>query len=413
MDIFKFPYQDYNERPAASAGTDFHEPFYRKTGFWIIVLVILILIIIIQHFPFGKHKKAAPAIPVVVSAVRLADVPVYLSELGAVTPTYTVTVKTQINGQLLRVLYKEGQMVKKGELLAEIDPRPYQAQLTQYEGQLLRDQALLANAQTDLKRYQTLWRQDSVAKQTLDTQVSTVQQYEGAVKFDEGQIQAVKVNLIYCEITSPVDGRVGLRLVDPGNYVQTSDTTGLAVIATLKPITVIFSIPEDNVPDVLEQINAGQVLTVKAYDRQQNKLLATGKLLTIDNQIDPTTGTVKLRAQFENENNTLFPSQFVNAGLLVKTLHHVAVVPTAAVQHGVQNNFVFLVNPDHTVSMKVVSTGVTSGEYTVINSGLAPGQSVVVEGADKLTEGATVSTSDQQQSGATSPNASSQRRAAS
>ncbi|MHB1948336.1 MAG: MdtA/MuxA family multidrug efflux RND transporter periplasmic adaptor subunit [Gammaproteobacteria bacterium] len=377
-----------------------NEPFYRKTNFWLIVLALLVLIILIQHWPFGKKKKTPPPVPVVVATAQTTDVPVYLSELGAVTPTYTVTVRTQINGQLLRVLYKEGQMVKKGELLAEIDPRPYQAQLTQYQGQLLHDQALLANAQLDLKRYQTLWRQDSVSKQTLDTQAALVKQYMGTVKSDEGQIQAIQVNLIYCEIKSPVDGRVGLRLVDPGNFVQTSDTTGLAVIATLQPITVIFSIPEDNIPEVLAQIEAGHELTVNAYDRQQTKLLAVGKLLTIDNQIDPTTGMVKLRAQFANENNTLFPSQFVNAQLLVETLHNAIVVPTAAIQHGVQNNYVYVVNDDKTVSVKSVVTGVVSGQNTVIKSGLTTGQVVVTEGTDKLADGLTVSTSDQKQSAA-------------
>jgi multidrug efflux system membrane fusion protein len=368
-------------------------PFYRKTGFWIIVLIILVIIIFIQHWPFSKNKKLIPTIPVVVSSVKSADVPVFLSELGAVIPTYTITVRTQINGQLLRVLYKEGQIVKKGDLLAEIDPRPYQAQLTQFEGQLLRDQALLANAKLDLKRYQTLWRQDSVAKQTLDTQVSLVNQYMGAVKFDEGQIQAVKVNLIYCQIRSPVDGRVGLRLVDAGNYVQTTDTTGLAVIATLQPITVIFSIPEDNVPEVLEQINTGNVLTVKAYDRQLNKLLAVGTLLTIDNQIDPTTGMVKLRAEFKNENNVLFPNQFVNVLLLVKTLQGAIVVPTAAIQHGAQYNFVYRLNKNNTVNIKPVTTGVVYGQDTVIKSGVAVGEQVVIEGADKLTDGALVTIS--------------------
>lgn len=369
------------------------EPFYRKTGFWLVVLGILILIILIQHWPFGKKNKSPPAVPVVSAIAHTANVPVVLSELGAVVPTYTVTVRTQINGQLLKVLFTEGQMVKKGDLLAEIDPRPYQAQLIQYEGQLIRDKALLANAQLDLQRYQRLWKQDSVAKQTLDTQASLVNQYIGNIKTDEGLILATKVNLIYCEIMSPVDGRIGLRLVDAGNYVQVTDTTGIAVIATLKPITIIFSIPEDNVPEVLEQINAGKSLIVNAYDRQQNKLLATGTLLTIDNQIDPTTGMVKLRAQFANENNALFPNQFVNVQLIVKTLQNATIIATAAIQHGAQNNFVYIINSDKKVNVKVVVPGVVYGEETVIKSGVNPGQMVVIEGADKLTEGSTVSIS--------------------
>jgi multidrug efflux system membrane fusion protein len=373
------------------SSTSIHKPrFYRQNNFWLAVLIVLIIVIFFRHCSFHKKTPPVAAIPVVTALAKSSDVPIYLSELGAVTPVYTVTVRTQINGQLLQVLYKEGQMVKQGDLLAEIDPRPYQAQLTQYEGQLKRDQALLDNANVDLKRYQTLWRQDSVAQQTLATQLALVKQYEGTVKLDEGLIQGVKVNLIYCQITSPVTGRVGLRLVDPGNFVQTTDTTGLAVIATLQPITVIFSIPEDNIPEVLEQISTGQALTVKAYDRQQNKLLSTGKLLTLDNQVDPTTGTVKLRAEFDNKDNKLFPNQFVNANLLVKILPKATVVPTAAVQHGAQNNFVYLLNKNDTVSMKPVIVGVAFGGNTVIKSGVLPGQFVVIQGVDRLTDGAKV-----------------------
>lgn len=375
-------------------GYEGHRPFYRRPRFWLIVVLLLLLIIILKYCSFKKHPPAPPAVPVLTAVAKKSDAPVYLSELGTVTPVYTVTVRTQINGQLMRVLYKEGQMVKKGELLAEIDPRPYEAQLIQYEGQLKRDQALLENARIDLKRYQILWKQDSVAQQTLATQQSLVKQYEGAVKFDEGQIVATKVNLIYCSITSPVDGRVGLRLVDPGNFVQTTDTTGLAVIATLQPITVIFPIPEDNVPDVLQQINAGKELTVKVYDRQQNKLLSVGKLLTIDNQIDTTTGTVRLRAQFDNKDNKLFPNQFVNAELLVKVLKNVTLVPTAAIQNGASGTFVYVVNKDHKVSVKLVVVGTTSDGNTVIRSGVLPGDIVVTQGVDKLTEGTLVSIAD-------------------
>lgn len=378
----------------------FHEPkkrpvFYRTTSFWLIILFILIVIIFIQHNPFShKHHKATPEVPVVVGAARSADVSVYLSELGGVTPVTTVTVKTQINGQLWKVLFKEGQMVKAGQLIAEIDPRPYQAQLVEFEGQLTRDKALLANALLDLQRYQTLWKQNSVAKQVLDTQVSLVQQDEGTVRVDEGLIAGVKVNLIYCEIISPVDGRVGLRLVDPGNFVQTSDTTGIAVIDTLNPIDIVFSIPEDSISDVLDQINAGQTLTVNAFDRLQNKLLATGNLLTIDNQIDPTTGMVKMKAEFQNKELTLFPNQFVNVKLLVKILHNAVVVPTAGIQHGTKNNFVYVLNNNNTVSVVPVVLGVASGDETTITSGVKPGQSIVIEGADKLTDGAAVTISD-------------------
>lgn len=367
-------------------------PFYRMNGFWLIVLAILIFIIFIQHNPFANHKhKKPPAVPVVTAPTRKGDVAVYLTELGGVVPVYSVTVKPQITGQLWKVLFKEGQMVKKGDLLAEVDPRIYQAQLLQYEGQLQRDQATLANDQVNLKRYQVLWRQNSIAKQTLDNQVALVNQDQGTVKLDEGLVQGVKVNLTYCEITSPVDGRIGLRLVDPGNLVQISDTTGIAVVDTLSPIDVIFSIPEDNIPDVLNEIEGGKTLEVKAYDRQQNKVLAVGSLLTIDNQIDPTTGTVKMKAQFQNAEQTLFPNQFVNVQLLVKTLQGAVIVPTAAIQHGPQNStFVYVLNDDKTVSVKPVVVGEVSGEDTVIQSGVTDGQTVVVEGTDKLTDGASV-----------------------
>lgn len=378
------------------SSTSIHKPrFYRKNNFWFAVFIVLILIVFLRHCSFHKKPPPVTAMPVVTAVAKSSDVPVYLSELGAVTPVYTVTVRTQINGQLFQVFYKEGQMVKQGDLLAQIDPRPYQALLIQYEGQLERDQALLDNANVDLKRYKTLWRQDSVSQQTLATQQALVKQYEGTVKLDEGLIQGVKVNLIYCQITSPVTGRIGLRLVDPGNFVQTTDTTGLAIITTLQPTTVIFSIPEDNIPEVLEQMNAGRVLTVKAYDRQQNKLLAVGKLLAIDSEVDPTTGMVKLRAQFENKENQLFPNQFVNANLLVKVLPKATIVSTAAIQHGAQQDFVYLLNTNNTVSMKNVIIGVAFGEYTVVKSGVLPGQSVVIQGVDRLTDGAKVSVTPQ------------------
>jgi multidrug efflux system membrane fusion protein len=373
-------------------------PLNHRLRFWLSVLLIVIVLLLIRsYYASSTQKSHAPLPPpVVLSVAQTKDVPVYLSGLGNVIPTYSVTVKTQINGQLLRVLFKEGQMVKAGDLLAEIDPRPYQAQLVQYEGQLARDMALLANAKIDLQRYKTLWRQDSVAKQTYDTQTSVVQQDEGTVKIDEGLIQSTKLNLLYTEITSPVDGRVGLRLVDPGNYVQVSDTTGLAVIDTINPITVVFTLPEDNIPEVSSQVYANKTLIVKAYDRSQNKLLSTGTLLTIDNQIDPTTGTVKLKAQFKNDDNHLFPNQFVNVKLLVNTLKNAVTVPTAAIQQGTAGGYVYVLNADNTVSMIAVVSSVTEGTETVVTSGLSAGQSVVTEGTDKLADGmkVTVATGD-------------------
>jgi multidrug efflux system membrane fusion protein len=372
-----------------------HTPFYRQLRFWILILFIELLIIFFQYvIPRSAHPIKTTPLPVVIAGIQKKDVPVYLSALGTVIPTYSVTVKTQVSGQLLKVLFKEGQLVKTGDPLAEIDPRPFQAQLLQYQGQLARDQALLTNAQLDLKRYQILWKQDSVAQQTLDTQKSLVAQYEGNIKVDEGLIETTKVNLLYTHIISPMDGRVGLRLVDPGNIVQPSDQTGLVNINMLNPITVVFTLAEDQIPAVLKQMNAQKTLVVEAYNRTQQQLLAKGTVLTIDNQIDPTTGTVKLKAQFNNEENLLFPSQFVNIKLLLEILPHALIVPTAAIQHGVQGDFVFLLNPDQTtVKVQPVITDIAYGEETVITSGLAFGESVVIEGADKLTNGAIVSIS--------------------
>lgn len=334
--------------------------------------------------------RGAPRAPQVVTATASThDVPVHLIGLGTVTPTDSVTVRSRVDGQLLRVLFKEGQLVKAGDLLAVIDPRPYQVQLEQARGQYARDEALLANARVDLRRYRTLFAQDSVARQTLDTQAALVRQYEAAVKSDQGAIDAAKLNLVYTRILSPVTGRVGLRLVDPGNIVHATDTTGIVVVNALQPITVVFSVPEDRVPDILTRLEAGRTLKVEAYDRTRQKLLANGTLLTLDNQIDPTTGTVKLKASFPNLDYRLFPQQFVNAQLLLDTLRDATLVPTAAIQYGVQGTFVYVVNANKTVSVRPVTTGPTYEDSTVV-SGVEPGQQVVTEGTDKLTDGASV-----------------------
>lgn len=358
---------------------------------WIkIILIIIAFIIIIKllimffAFLFSKKTSLPAPVPVIVTSVQEIDFPVYISALGSVTPTDTVTVKTQINGQLLRVLYKEGQLVQAGELLAEIDPRPYEAQLIQLQGQLLRDQALLENARIDLARYEKLYSQDSVSEQTLATQQSLVKQYEGTVQLDLGQIAAVELNIFYTRITSPINGRVGLRLVDAGNFVQTTDTTGLFVLNAMQPITVIFPIPEDNLGKVVEQVSANEKLKVEAYDRTQNHLLSHGTLLTYDNQIDTSTGTIKLRAQFENQDNRLFPNQFVNAKLLVDTLKNANVIPLAAIQRGVQGTFVYLVKPDNKVEIRPVSIEVSNGEAAAVTGEIFPGEKVVIQGAEKL-----------------------------
>jgi multidrug efflux system membrane fusion protein len=333
---------------------------------------------------------APPRVSVMAAAARTRDVSVYLNGLGAVTPLNTVTVKSRVDGELIAVRFQEGQIVSRGELLAEIDPRPFEAQLTQFEGQLERDQALLDNARLDLKRFQELVKTDAVPRQQLDTQVSLVHQLEGTVKNDQGQIEATKVQLIYCRITSPIAGRVGLRLVDPGNIVHATDTTGLIIITQLQPITVIFTIPEDSIPTVLEQLRQGVRLPVEAYDREQRRKLADGALLTIDNQVDPTTGTVRLRAQFPNTDNRLFPSQFVNARLRLETRRGATVVPTAAIQSSPKGSFVYVVRPDQTVGVRPVGVGVTDGDDVSIERGLAVGEQVVVEGAERLRDGAAI-----------------------
>jgi multidrug efflux system membrane fusion protein len=341
----------------------------------------------------GQGGAAGP-IAVLATKVQAGDLSVSLNGLGTVTPLATVTVRPQLSGYLTAVNFTEGQMVQKGDFLAQIDPRPYQIALEQAQGQLARDQALLQNATLDLARYQKLTQQDSIARQQLDTQASLVQQYRGTILSDQAAVDTAKLDLDYCHITAPITGRVGLRQVDPGNYVQTGDATGLVIINQIQPITVIFTIPEDNIPMVQTEFQAGHTLQTTAFDRSATIKLGTGTLSTLDNQIDTTTGTVKLRAQFDNDNSALFPNQFVNVTLLVRTEHAEAIVPSAAIQNGTKGAYVYLVKNGNTVAVTNVKTGITSGDNVAVLSGLSAGDQVVVDGVDQLKDGSKVTVSD-------------------
>ncbi|MDQ6869306.1 MAG: efflux RND transporter periplasmic adaptor subunit [Pseudomonadota bacterium] len=336
----------------------------------------------------GRGQETAPQ-PVDVATIGTGDIKVVVTALGTVTPIATVTVKTQVNGQLLEVGFQEGQTVKKGDFLAQIDPRPFQLTEAQFEGQLVHDQGLLDQARKNLARFQTLLKQDSIARQQAEDQAFIVKQDEGLVKTDQAEIDMQKLNLIYAHIVSPIDGRVGLRLVDAGNYVQTTDS-GLAVITQLHPISVIFVVPEDDIPSIEAAIRAGTALEVTAYDRANVTPLSVGKVATLDTQIDTTTGTVKLRADFDNLDDKLFPNQFVNARLLIKSLRGAVTVPSSAVQHGAPGTYVYVVGADDTVAARAVALGPLDGAMFAVNAGLSPGERVVVDGADRLRDGAKV-----------------------
>ena len=356
------------------------------------LLAVIAVVWLVRAAPSapGKVRGAGLGLPVVAAHASRGEVKVTYDALGAVTPLATITVKSRVDGQLMRIGFQEGQIVHQGDFLAEIDPRPFEAALKQAEGALLRDRALLEEARLDQKRYERLVAQDSIAQQQFDAQKALVHQYEGTVEIDQGVVDTARVNLLYTRITAPVTGRVGLRLVDPGNYVQTSDAGGVVVITQIDPISVIFSVPEDNEPQIMARMMSGATLEVTAFDRSGTALLATGKVSTLDNQIDPVTGTVKLRALFDNKDLKLFPSQFVNARLLIDTLHDAVVVPSAAILRGAPGTYVYLINPDKTVSVRVVTVGPSQGERQAITTGLEPGAAVVVDGSDKLHEGAKV-----------------------
>ncbi|MQY51109.1 MdtA/MuxA family multidrug efflux RND transporter periplasmic adaptor subunit [Rhodocyclus gracilis] len=345
--------------------------------------------------PPGMKRGPGEGKPAPVQAARATsgDIDVYLNALGTVTARNTSTVKARVDGQLVRIAFREGQLVKAGETLAEIDPRPFQVVLDQANGQLLRDQALLANARLDLERYRGLLAKDSIAKQQVDAQESLVRQYEGTVLMDRAQVDSARLQLGFTRITAPVAGRLGLRQLDTGNMIHGSDTTGLVVITQTQPITVVFAIPAGDISAVLSRLHGDERLRVEAFDRDGKTLLATGNLLTLDNQIDTTTGTVKLKAEFANNDERLFPNQFVNARLRVETRHDAVLVPLSAIQRGTQGTFVYVLSKDRTVSLRPVTLGPVSGETVAIEKGLTAGEEVVTDGADKLREKAKVEVS--------------------
>jgi len=338
-------------------------------------------------------KGAFGTVPVVATRARRGNIGVYYSNVGSVTPLNTVAVTSVVSGQLMSVSYKEGDIVQKDQVLMEIDPRPFAVQLENAEGQLAKDQALLANARVDLTRYETLVKQNAVPTQTLDTQKALVEQDVGAVKSDQAMIDSARLNLVYCKITAKFTGRVGLRLVDPGNIVQSNSTAPLVVITQIEPISVLFPVAENDLPPIYQKMRAGASLTVDAWDAGNTKKLSTGKLATIDNQIDQTTGTVRVRANFDNKNFELFPNQFVNVRLLVQEKTGVVLLSDAAIQRSTSEVYVFLVKPDSTVTVRDITVGTSDGGFTEVTSGLVPGDEVVMTGVDKLQEGSKVNAS--------------------
>ncbi len=374
------------ETVEAAAG---HSPWRRR----ILITLAIVITAIVIHRLIAHHKMAQTGEPpqsVQVKAVFTGDMPETLFALGTVTPTATVTVVPQLSGYLTAVGFTEGEDVAQGQFLAQIDPRPYEVQLQQSQAALAKDEAGLAQARSDLARYMRLGRQNSIAEQQITDQEFLVQQDEAAVEGDQANIASAKLDLTYCHITAPVAGRIGLRLIDPGNYVTSSSSTGIAVITSIKPITVIFTIPQDDLAEIVSRFSSGAKLPVTAYSSDNTTKIATGSLAAISNQMSATTGTIELRATFTNDNEALFPDEFVNTSLLVKTLKGVTLVPSSAVQSGSPGAYVYVVKANDMVAMQPVTTGPSDGVDTVIEKGLSPGELVVTDGVDRLTDGTKV-----------------------
>jgi membrane fusion protein, multidrug efflux system len=384
-----------------------------KNLWWLWVLVIAGIVVGVWYFRGSRNASqaanpsapVAPArgrgapggpgtgsfsVPVVAAAAQKGDLPVYFNGLGTVTAFNTVTVRSRVDGQLINVAFREGQYVHEGDVLAQVDPRPFEVQLGQAQGQLTKDQAQRKDAEANLERYKLLFKEGVIPQQQLDTQAALVGQFDGAIKSDQSQIDNAKLQLTYSRITAPISGRVGLRLVDAGNIVHANDTNGIVVIAQLQPIAVLFSLPQDDLPQVNSKLRAGVQLNVEAYDRDDTTRIATGKLLTIDNQIDPTTGTYKLKSLFNNSDNALFPNQFVNVHLLVDTMRNLTIVPASAIQRGPQGTYVYAVGGDNTVKIRAVTVALTTANNVGLSGGVNAGDVVVVDGQDKLQDGSKV-----------------------
>lgn len=388
-----------NEPPKApkeQEASHFEERPRKRPWVWIVLLLLLLVGVISWHRARAKADAAKsknaepPAVSVAVSSVQQRDIPYYITGLGSVQALYTVTVKTRVDGQIMSVNFKEGQFVKEGDTLVEIDPRPYQVALEQAQGQLAKDVASQNDARIDLNRYTQLWQEGVIPRQQLDSQQATVGQFDGSIQADKAAIDTQRLQLTYAKVTAPISGRVGLRLVDPGNIVHATDTTGMIVITQIQPITVVFTIPEDNLPEVAAQMKKGQ-LSVEAYSRDDKTKIADGKLLTIDNQIDQTTGTIRLKAQFDNKDMSLWPNQFVNIRLFLTVKKAADVVSSATIQRGSQGTFVYVVDSNSQAQVRPVAIDFIEGNIAVISQGLTQGEQVVVEGQDKLQTGAKVS----------------------